>query len=352
MAGRALRAPFFKVVKQGRTVDRVTRSAVAGSRTITDLVDGDAVAAAYAEGSTLVLQSLHRMWPPVGALCRSLAGELGHQTQCNAYVTPAGSARGFDFHHDTHDVFVLQVEGSKHWQVHAPVIELPVKSQPRSGAGLVPDGQAPVLDVVLHPGDCLYLPRGFVHAAETTDKPSVHLTIGIVTTTWHDVLADALGTFGPDDLTLRRALPVRAAGPVDAAAEAADLLKRATDWLASLDPAAVAGLLEQRLARAEPMEPLGVMAQAAAAAGLGPHTPLRPRQGIGAAIAVRGDRVELTSRAATLSLPAVATRLLAAALAGPGTPETYVAGDADCDVADALVVVRRLLREGVLVAGA
>ena len=82
-----------------------------------------------------MLQSLHRMHPPVVRFCRELATELGHQTQCNAYVTPGGNAQGFDFHHDTHDVFVLQVSGRKRWIVHEPVLELPLPSQPRAGAG-------------------------------------------------------------------------------------------------------------------------------------------------------------------------------------------------------------------------
>ena len=77
------------------------------------------------------------MHPPVARFCRELAAELGHATQCNAYVTPAGDAQGFDFHHDTHDVFVLQVSGRKRWIVHEPVLPLPLPSQPQAGAHLV-----------------------------------------------------------------------------------------------------------------------------------------------------------------------------------------------------------------------
>lgn len=36
----------------------------------------------------------------------------------------------------------------------------------------------PVLEVTLHPGDVLYLPRGFVHEAEASaEEPSAHLTL-------------------------------------------------------------------------------------------------------------------------------------------------------------------------------
>ena len=80
--------------------------------------------------------------------CRDLADELGHATQCNAYVTPPGS-QGFAPHHDTHDVFVLQVDGHKRWNIYEPLIRLPLKSQPSqnlTGEGpLVPEGTEPVL---------------------------------------------------------------------------------------------------------------------------------------------------------------------------------------------------------------
>ena len=110
---RALREPFFRTVREGGGLPLPVRTVTAGARRIGDLVDSSRLAQQHGDGATLVLQSLHRMHPPVGRFCRALAAELGHATQCNAYVTPAGDAQGFDFHHDTHDVFVLQVSGRK-----------------------------------------------------------------------------------------------------------------------------------------------------------------------------------------------------------------------------------------------
>ena len=48
--------------------------------------------------------------------------------QANSYYTPRRS-QGFAVHHDTHDVFVLQVAGEKHWRVYDPLLELPLKAQ-------------------------------------------------------------------------------------------------------------------------------------------------------------------------------------------------------------------------------
>ncbi|MCW2623214.1 MAG: Cupin 4 family protein, partial [Frankiales bacterium] len=241
---RGLRSPFFRIVKQGESPVLPVRSAVAGNRTIADLVDAESLREQYAAGATLVLQSLHRLHPPVGRFCQELATDLGHPTQCNAYVTPAGDAQGFDFHHDTHDVFVLQVSGRKRWVVHEPVTRLPLKSQPAAGSHLVPEGAEPQLDVELEPGDALYLPRGYVHAALTTDEHSVHLTIGVLATTWYDVLTDAV-TLAAGDERFRAALPIRP-GLDDLPA----FLQDAARWLSALPEQDVRALVQRRLDRA------------------------------------------------------------------------------------------------------
>ena len=81
--------------------------------------------ALFADGATLVLQALHRTWPPLIEFTQQLAADLGHAVQVNAYVTPPQS-RGFDDHYDVHDVFVLQVSGEKRWRIHEPVHEVAV----------------------------------------------------------------------------------------------------------------------------------------------------------------------------------------------------------------------------------
>jgi ribosomal protein L16 Arg81 hydroxylase len=131
VAERGLRMPFFRMVREGTVQTGPTRYATAGSRRINDLIDADRARDRYAEGATLVLQSLHRIHPPVVRFCRRLAADLGHATQANAYITPPGN-RGFDPHHDTHDVFVLQIDGRKLWHVFEPAMVLPLNSQPSS----------------------------------------------------------------------------------------------------------------------------------------------------------------------------------------------------------------------------
>ena len=342
LADRALRTPFFRTVSDGGGLPTPVRTVTAGARRIGDLVDGDGLAAQYADGATLVLQSVHRMHPPVARYCRELAAELGHATQCNAYITPGGEHQGFDYHHDTHDVFVLQVSGRKRWIVYEPVVRLPLASQPQAGAHLVPDGAEPLLDVELEAGDALYLPRGYVHAALTTDVSSVHLTVGVLSTTWYDVLTDALSLAGADE-AFRDALPVR---PLDTLS-VADFLRRAAAWLEQLPAAEVEAVVARRLQRAVPVEPVRLLAQDAALRGLTATTTLRPRRGSGGSVRVDGDTVAVTLPGRTVTLPAFVEPALRRLLSGPCTPADLQVGG--LDEAGALVLARRLLREGAVV---
>jgi hypothetical protein len=349
VAERGLRSPFFRLVQNATPVTGVTRKAVAGSRTVTDLVDTDAVTRRHGEGATLVLQSLHRLWPPVVRFCRELAADLGHPTQCNAYVTPAGNAQGFAYHHDTHDVFVLQVAGRKRWQVHTPVVTLPTNRQSRVGPDLVPDGQEPLIDTELLAGDVLYLPRGYVHAAQTTDSESVHLTIGVLAITWYDVLRDVT-TLAADDVSFRHALPLQ---PLEMLSDDPDqlaaVLQQAAAWLAALPVEKARELVSARLAKAAPAEPLGMLAQAAAVAGCGPATAVRPRQGLRWSLEPAGERVSLRLPDCVVELPAYTETALTTALTSPTSPAELAASGAELTVDDAVVLVRRMLREGALV---
>ena len=86
---RGLRTPFLRVAKNGSTLSNRAFTAPGGvGATIDDQVSDDKLVRLFADGSTMVLQALHRVWPPIIDFCRDLAAELGHPVQANAYVTP------------------------------------------------------------------------------------------------------------------------------------------------------------------------------------------------------------------------------------------------------------------------
>lgn len=171
---------------------------------------------AYRTGSTLLQVHLQLRHPPIAALCRDLENELlargvplAEPLGANAYLTPARS-RGFDIHYDNHCVLILQLHGSKHWEVFAPTRELPVErceqTIPREQLG------APVVETTLTPGDVLYIPRGFPHAARSGDDSSLHLTLSLRTRTW----LDAIKELCQRSAGFRRSLPPTPVGSVRA----------------------------------------------------------------------------------------------------------------------------------------
>ena len=179
---RGLRTPFLRVAKNGTTLADKAFTAPGGvGAGIADQVSDDKLVRLFADGSTLVLQGLHRIWPPILEFCQRLAAELGHPVQANAYVTPPQN-QGFSAHYDVHDVFVLQIEGEKRWQISRPVLESPLRDQPWSDRQAQVEEAAqepPLLEASLRPGDCLYLPRGYLHAATALGGVSTHLTLGV-----------------------------------------------------------------------------------------------------------------------------------------------------------------------------
>ncbi|MEU9129640.1 cupin domain-containing protein [Kitasatospora sp. NPDC048540] len=148
------------------------------------LLDGRAVEREVAAGATLVLEELQTYCPQVAAFCRELTAETGFATYCAAFLTPAG-ARGVAPHYDTAGVLVRQVHGSKRWRVSAPTERWPVREWSPARPGPEPE---PLLDVVLHAGECLYIPRGFVHVGDATEEASVHLSVALRPVTWGAVL--------------------------------------------------------------------------------------------------------------------------------------------------------------------
>jgi JmjC domain len=190
-----VRAPGFRLVRLGATLTRrdYCRSAPIGNRQVDDLIEPNRVLEHYASGATVVLQALQFVDPAHAQLSTNLALELDHPVQVNAYLTPPAE-RGLDIHFDFHDVLVVQLAGAKRWHVwpalprsQRPVKRGPAVAQPRSD-----ELGAPLVDRVLERGDCLAIPRGFPHAAASTDSESVHLTIGVMALTWDRVLRDVI----------------------------------------------------------------------------------------------------------------------------------------------------------------
>jgi hypothetical protein len=160
---------------------------------------------AYRRGSTIVLQSLHERWPGLQDLCAELSTECSTGFQVNAYLTPR-NAQGLAVHYDTHDVFVAQVEGRKHWRLFESSLRLPLPTQPYEKCEH--PVATPMQEFDLRAGDLLYLPRGVVHEALATDDISLHLTIGVHHVTWADVIRTTVEEALEQNIAFRKSLPI------------------------------------------------------------------------------------------------------------------------------------------------
>jgi len=350
LSRRGLRTPFLRLAKQGKVIParEFTRSGGLGAG-IADQVADDKVLGLVADGATLVLQGLHRSWPPLVSFGSRLSTELGHPVQINSYLTPPQN-QGFAAHYDTHDVFVLQVSGRKRWMVHAPVLADPLPGQDweqHRAAVTARAAEPPLLDLVLQPGDALYLPRGYLHSAVAQGETSIHLTVGVHPVTRYallkHLLAEAAGEPG-----LRASLPLggdlseesRLAGPLH------ETVRAFAAFAESGRLPQVAARLADELAGSTRPEPIEPMAQLAALAALTPQTRCRLRPGLRPRLERRTDALVVRALDTSVSLPPAAEAALEPVLAGRPVTAAELPG---LDAAAALDLVRRLLTAAVLV---
>ncbi|MFF9589472.1 JmjC domain-containing protein [Streptomyces sp. NPDC014646] len=155
------------------------------------------------DGASLVLDAVEKIHPAVGMAAEGLERFLGTSVQANAYASWT-DREGFGLHWDDHDVVVVQVHGSKRWRLYGSTREAPTFRDVESPER--PEGE-PVADIVLTPGDVLYLPRGWWHAV-TADQgtESLHLTFGMVPHTGADLMLWVVDQLR-SSLALRRDIP-------------------------------------------------------------------------------------------------------------------------------------------------
>jgi len=221
--------------------DRISRDAYVDEN---GRVIRSAITEEYLRGATIILPHLHDSLANLGEFCRSLEEVFSCHVQTNVYLTPqpraggkpakAGSDagavadtdavadaggkadagtkadahgnQGFPPHYDNHDVFVMQVSGAKAWRIYGTPVEIPYRGE-RFELGQHEVGET-TQTFTLNPGDCLYLPRGVMHDAENVgEEPSLHITVGLITKTWANLLLESISELALSEPAFRRSLP-------------------------------------------------------------------------------------------------------------------------------------------------
>ena len=346
MSQRGLRTPFLRVARSGSTLGDGAFTAGGGiGAAIADQVSDDKLVRLFSEGATLVLQGLHRTWAPLTHFSQGLAADLGHPVQVNAYVTPPEN-QGFSDHYDVHDVFVLQTHGRKQWRLRRPVRPAPLRDElwtDRRAEVEAAATQPPELEAVLEPGDCLYLPRGWLHAATAQGEVSTHVTIGVHTWTRHHIarhlLDRALAEAGArEDVRASLPLGVDVGSASGLAPDVEDVRAALVEALGGVPAQAVADLLREAARSAQRAAPVGPLAQHRAAQEVADGSVVHLREHLAATLEEADGGHVLRSRAGTLALEADDLDAVAALLA-----------DGSLRVrSDHVELARRLLRAGVV----
>jgi hypothetical protein len=309
------------------------------------LLDMRKVAAAFAAGKTLYLTKADCLMEPLAQTCIAMEADLAHfgialrdKVNVHVFLTPR-QCRGFAPHRDAHASFILQCEGSKHWEIYRPPDDETAAHQ-RGGVSTEILANHEQTRVTLRPGDLLYIPEWWPHAATASDTHSLHVTLRVFPLRYCDLIS----AFSERAATLAGALPPGADPGRMTAQRLIDLLAgtRLRDELLR-----DFSLLWNSAAQApRPPRQIGLMRSAVEAERIDLDTPLSRDPGTTCEVQVKGDSAELSFANTRVRGPGLFRQVFVhvsehARLRARDLPEI----DAHYDK---LEIVRRLVREGLL----
>jgi len=162
----------FRLARQGRDLDPAS---YADLESFTPRIRSRDVTDHLRRGATLSFDALDEVHTPLRRLAESFEAFFRGGTKINMY---AGwrALHGLDLHRDDHEIFILQVDGRKRWLLYGFSVD-GIDRGELSRASVPPAGA--LADLVLEPGDLLYIPRGCYHVAVPMNEPALHLTLGV-----------------------------------------------------------------------------------------------------------------------------------------------------------------------------
>lgn len=190
-----VRPPYIKVNHNGSGVPEkgYTRSVVVQGVNITDTVVPEKIYELFRAGATVTWCSLNQIVPELRDFTRIISDKMAVRTDVVGFMTPT-KKRGYLPHHDPVDLFIVQTEGTKRWKLWNP----PAQRQGDNASYTDEELGEPVIEVLLEPGDVLYLPYNTPHAAAAEDKVSLHLSIMMRPRMWKDLLRETFEQVAAD----------------------------------------------------------------------------------------------------------------------------------------------------------
>lgn len=182
---RSLSPPQFRCLQGGQDLhprEYMTAMHTRRGQAI-PMVDMDRFGRLVAEGVTTVLDSTNTFDPTLEIACRALQWWSGELVKVNTYLTTKDTA-GFDLHWDDHDVIVVQLAGTKSWEVRGVSRVAPMF---RDAQPTLEPSDSVVWSGTMVAGDVMHIPRGYWHQATRADRLdsgaeedySLHVTFGL-----------------------------------------------------------------------------------------------------------------------------------------------------------------------------
>ncbi|PZW41072.1 ribosomal protein L16 Arg81 hydroxylase [Humitalea rosea] len=143
-----------------------------------------------ARGASVVMNDVDSLTPGLASVSEAIESAGFGKSQANVYISWQ-SHKAFHTHYDTHDVWAVQVEGEKYWNIWEGRAEYPIAHPMFRGQPQAHHDQARGKlreKVLMRPGDLLYLPRGWYHDALAEAPASVHIAYGVHAPLGMDVL--------------------------------------------------------------------------------------------------------------------------------------------------------------------
>ena len=152
--------------------------------------DSRLVAQWVSRGASVVMNDVDSLTPGLAAVSDALEQAGLGKAQANVYISWQ-SHKAFPSHFDTHDVWAVQVEGEKSWNLWEGRAEWPIAHPVFRSLGQAHHEQAKGrlrAKVTVKAGDLLYLPRGWYHDALAEAPASVHIAYGVSAPMGMDVM--------------------------------------------------------------------------------------------------------------------------------------------------------------------
>ena len=158
----------------------------------------------FADGGTIHISNLQKYNSSALAAAKHLSRYFGCPVEADLWLTRHNQFPAY-LHYDAYDIFTVQLHGEKRWRIYEPISVPEARTDPALSWDTVTE---PVLDIIIKPGDVLYMPRFTPHAVTTVENYSVHLGIGVHSLTWRNLVELALDAIKEKPNVLQDYVPV------------------------------------------------------------------------------------------------------------------------------------------------